>query len=104
MTEELRNRLRYLRHLPLTSIFEVCEIKIKQPLVSKETLDEFEAQLEVRRRKRNRRAREEKRREKMIKAEENKRMGKFPDMKYRIESAFHFPQVGNLTNARYVKI
>ena len=101
MTEDLRNRLRYLRHLPLTSIFEVCEIKIKQPLVSKETLDEFEAQLEVRRRKRNRRAREEKRREKMIKAEENKRMGKFPDMKYRIESAFHFPQVGNLTNARY---
>ena len=101
MTEELRNRLRYLRHLPLTSIFEVCEIKMKQPLVSKETLDEFEAQLEVRRRKRNRRAREEKRREKMIKAEENKRMGKFPDMKYRIESAFHFPQVGNLTNARY---
>merc|ERR1711881_243921 len=100
MTEELRNRLRYLRHLPLTSIFEVCEIKIKQPLVSKETLDEFEAQLEVRRRKRNRRAREEKRREKMIKAEEDKRMGKFPDMKYRIESAFHFPQVGNLTNAR----
>merc|ERR1712051_1127812 len=100
MTEELRNRLRYLRHLPLTSIFEVCEIKIKQPLVSKETLDEFEAQMEVRRRKRNRRAREEKRREKMIKAEENKRMGKFPDMKYRIESAFHFPQVGNLTNAR----
>merc|ERR1711874_389723 len=100
MTEELRNRLRYLRHLPLTSIFEVCEIKIKQPLVSKETLDEFEAQLEVRIRKRNRRAREEKRREKMIKAEENKRMGKFPDMKYRIESAFHFPQVGNLTNAR----
>merc|ERR1711994_954172 len=74
--------------------------KIKQPLVSKETLDEFEAQLEVRRRKRNRRAREEKRREKVIKAEENKRMGKFPDMKYRIESAFHFPQVGNLTNAR----
>merc|ERR1712051_722521 len=100
MTEELRNRLRYLRHLPLTSIFEVCEIKIKQPLVSKETLDEFEAQLDVRRRKRNRRARDEKRREKMIKAEEDKRMGKFPDMKHRIESAFHFPQVGNLTNAR----
>jgi len=86
--------------MPLTSIFEVCEIKIKQPLVSKQTLDEFEAQLDVRRRKRNRRARDEKRREKMIKAEEDKRMGKFPDMKHRIESAFHFPQVGNLSNAR----
>ena len=94
MTEELRNRLRYLRHLPLTSIFEVCEIQMKPPLISKETLNEFSDQLETRRRKRNRRAREERRREKLITAEENKRMGKYPDMKYRIESAFHFPQVG----------
>merc|ERR1739848_672670 len=100
MTEELRNRLRYLRHLPLTSIFEVCEIQMKPPLISKETFNEFSDQLETRRRKRNRRAREERRREKLITAEENKRMGKYPDMKYRIESAFHFPQVGNLTNAR----
>merc|ERR1719411_1131625 len=58
MTEELRNRLRYLRHLPLTSIFEVCEIQMKPPLISKETLNEFSDQLETRRRKRNRRARE----------------------------------------------
>ena len=38
MNESLRNRLRYLRHLPLTSIFEVCEIQLKSPFVSKETL------------------------------------------------------------------
>lgn len=102
MTLELRDRLRYLRHLPLTSIFEVCEIQMKPPLISKETITEFSSQLEARRRKRNRRAREERRREKLIMAEENKRMGKFPDMRCRIESAFHFPQVGgdNLPIAR----
>jgi len=94
MTEDLRNRLRYLRHLPLTSIFEVCEIQVKAPELSQGTLTEFASQLEQRRRKRNRRAREERRREKWIEVEENKRMGKYPDMKVRVESAFHFPQVG----------
>ena len=97
MTEELRNRLRYLRHLPLTSIFEVCEIQLKAPLVTQGTLTEFATQLEQRRRKRNKRAREERRREKWIMVEENKRMGKYPDMKVRVESAFHFPQVGSET-------
>merc|ERR1712095_258717 len=95
MTEDLRNRLRYLRHLPLTSIFEVCEIQVKAPELSQGTLTEFASQLEQRRRKRNRRAREERRREKWIEVEENKRMGKYPDMKVRVESAFHFLQVGS---------
>jgi len=98
MTEELRNRLRYLRHLPLTSIFEVCEIQLKSPLVSQGTLAEFSQQIEQRRRRRNKRAREERRREKWIMVEENKRMGKYPDMKVRVESAFHFPQVGSSTS------
>lgn len=92
MSESLRNRLRYLRHLPLTSIFEVCEIQLKSPFVSKETLTEFSTQLETRRRRRNKRAREERRREKWIMVEENKKLGKYPDMKCRIESAFHFPK------------
>lgn len=95
MNELMRNKLRYLRHLPLTSIFEVCEIQLKAPLVSKETCAEFAPQIEARRRKRNRRAREERRREKWIQVEENKRiMGKFPDLKCKLESAFHFPQFG----------
>merc|ERR1711963_67951 len=94
MSEVLRNRLRYLRHLPLTSIFEVCEIQLKPPFVSKETLNEFSGQIEARRRKRNRRAREERRREKWIQVEENKKIGKYPNLKCRIESAFHFPEVG----------
>lgn len=41
MTEELRKRLRYLQHLPVTCQFEVAEIQLKHPVVSKETLNEF---------------------------------------------------------------
>merc|ERR1711976_671658 len=93
MSESLRNRLRYLRHLPLTSIFEVCEIQLKSPFISKETLTEFSSQLETRRRRRNKKSREERRREKWIMVEENKKLGKYPDMKVRVESAFHFPEV-----------
>lgn len=93
MNETLRYRLRYLRHLPLTSIFEVCEVQLKSPFISKETLDEFSAQMETRRRRRNKKSREERRREKWIMVEENKRNGIYPDMTCRVESAFHFPGV-----------
>lgn len=41
MTEELRKRLRYLQHLPVTCQFEVAEIELKQPIVTKETLQHF---------------------------------------------------------------
>lgn len=42
MTEDLRRRLRYLQHLPLTCQFEVAEIYLKPPVVSKDTLDYFQ--------------------------------------------------------------
>lgn len=41
MTEELRKRLRYLQHLPVTCQFEVAEIQLKPPIITKETLDHF---------------------------------------------------------------
>lgn len=41
MTEELRRRLRYLQHLPVTCQFEVAEIQLKPSIVSKETLEHF---------------------------------------------------------------
>lgn len=99
MDENLRNRLRYLKHLPLTSIFEVYEIQLCKT-VSKETLHEFHDQLEIRKKKRLRRARDERRREKWIQVEENKKMGMYPEMKSRIESSFHFPHVNGASNAR----
>ncbi|TRY69969.1 hypothetical protein TCAL_02333 [Tigriopus californicus] len=95
MSEDLRNRLRYLRHLPITSMFEVCELQLSIPAhFSPETLALFKEQIESRRRKRARRARDEKRREKKIQLEEDKLLGKFPGAKLRIESEFHFPEVG----------
>jgi len=94
MTSDLRNKLRYLKHLPLTSTFEVCELDVNTPKFSAEVVDEFKAQLDTRRKRRQRRAREEKRRDKAITIEMDKQMGKYPGMKVRIESDFHFPQVG----------
>ncbi|XP_044271559.1 RING finger protein 10 [Tribolium madens] len=91
MTEELRKRLRYLQHLPVTCQFEVAEIQLKQPIVSKETLEHFNEQIEVRRKRRQRRAREEKRREKKIADEENRLMGKYPIPNLHIESEAQFP-------------
>lgn len=41
-TEDLRKRLRYLCHLPLTSQFEIVEIDLQPPYVSEEILKEFE--------------------------------------------------------------
>jgi len=37
-TEEIRQRLRYLCHLPLNSPFERAEIELKPPLVSAEII------------------------------------------------------------------
>ena len=54
---------RYLRHLPVTSNFEVCEIRLD---VSKETAAAFKEQLDARHVRRRKRARDEKRREKRI--------------------------------------
>merc|ERR1719412_759420 len=99
MTEELRNKLRFLKHIPVTSSFEVAELALNNDLISTKTRDTFAPQLEQRKRKRAQRARVEKRREKRIEVEENKLMGKYPGLpkSLRIESDFHFPLVGNTT-------
>ncbi|KAI4460953.1 ring finger 10 family member [Holotrichia oblita] len=94
MTEELRNRLRYLQHLPVTCQFEVAEIQLREPIISKETLNLFHDQLEMRKKRRQKRARDEKRREKRISEEENRIMGKFPDAKICLASIDQFPEVG----------
>lgn len=41
MTEELRKRFRCLQHLPVTCQFEVAEIQLKPPFVTKDTLAMF---------------------------------------------------------------
>lgn len=51
--------------------------------------------MSILRRKRAQRDRLEKRREKLILRENEKKMGKFPEKKIRIESEFHFPHVSD---------
>lgn len=47
MTEELRMRLRYLRHLPVTSNFDVVEVTLRSPVVSKPTILMFQVKLNL---------------------------------------------------------
>ncbi|CAH0555344.1 unnamed protein product [Brassicogethes aeneus] len=91
MTEELRKRLRCLQHLPVTCQFEVAEIQLRQPTVNRDTLEHFQEQIEVRKKRRQRRAKEEKRREKRIAEEENRQMGKYPVANIHLESYQQFP-------------
>ena len=92
LTEDLRRRLRYLCHLPLTSQFEVAEIELKPPIVSEEVLSLFHDQIALRHKRRQQQEREERKREKKITEEENKRMGKYPMPVVHIDSQRHFPQ------------
>ncbi|XP_018392986.1 PREDICTED: RING finger protein 10 isoform X2 [Cyphomyrmex costatus] len=92
-TEELRRRLRYLCHLPLTCPFELAEIELKPPLVSEEVLHAFHEQLNSRQKYREQREREERKREKKIIEEENRQIGIYPTPNIDIESYQHFPQL-----------
>lgn len=92
LTEDLRRRLRYLCHLPLTCQFELAEIDLKPPIVSQEVLTSFRDQLVLRQKRRQQREREERKREKKITEEQNKRMGKYPKPNVHIDSQRHFPQ------------
>jgi len=94
MTFDLRDKLRYLSHVPVTCAFEVVELDIKG-LVSKEVISKFGSQLEARRLKRSKRARDERRREKRIQVEESKLMGKYRSKgkNLKLESDMHFPGI-----------
>ncbi|MEE6518192.1 hypothetical protein FKM82_029031 [Ascaphus truei] len=76
MTEEVRRRHRYLCHLPLTCEFSICELALGPPVVSMETLALFAGDVEKRKSLRQRKARDERRRERRIEMEENEKQGK----------------------------
>ncbi|XP_077418210.1 E3 ubiquitin-protein ligase RNF10 [Vanacampus margaritifer] len=95
VTEEIRRRHRYLSHLPLTCEFSICELLLQPPTLSKETMDTFADELEKRKRLRQKKARDEKRREKRIEMEENKKQGKYPEVHIGLENLQHFPAFGS---------
>uniref|UniRef100_A0A8C8GFS5 E3 ubiquitin-protein ligase RNF10 n=1 Tax=Oncorhynchus tshawytscha TaxID=74940 RepID=A0A8C8GFS5_ONCTS len=95
ITEEVRRRHRYLAHLPLTCEFSICELALHPPTLSKETLDSFADDLEKRKRLRQKKARDEKRRERRIEMEENKKQGKYPEVHIGLENFQQFPAFGS---------
>uniref|UniRef100_A0A668AIW2 E3 ubiquitin-protein ligase RNF10 n=1 Tax=Myripristis murdjan TaxID=586833 RepID=A0A668AIW2_9TELE len=95
VTEEIRRRHRYLAHLPLTCEFSICELALQPPILSKETLDTFADDLERRKRLRQKKVRDEKRREKRIEIEENKKQGKYPEVHIGLENLQQFPAFGS---------
>ncbi|KAK1160040.1 RING finger protein 10-like isoform X1 [Acipenser oxyrinchus oxyrinchus] len=95
VNEEVRRRHRYLSHLPLTCEFSICELALQPPLLSKETLDAFADDLEKRRHFRQKKAREERRRERRIEMEENQKQGRYPEVHIGLENLQHFPAFGS---------
>lgn len=91
MTEDVRQRHRYLCHLPLTCEFSICELALTPPVISKETLQMFSDDLEKRKRLRQKKARDERRRERRIEMEENKKQGRYPEVRIALENLQHFP-------------
>ncbi|XP_002736630.2 E3 ubiquitin-protein ligase RNF10-like [Saccoglossus kowalevskii] len=94
MTEDYRKRFRYICHLPLTCEFTVCELALKPPIVSRKTLDEFLGEFQRRKKVRDRKARDEKKHERRIHYEEEKKKGKFPNANLTLESNRQFPVCG----------
>ncbi|XP_015678094.1 RING finger protein 10 [Protobothrops mucrosquamatus] len=91
MTEDVRQRHRYLCHLPLTCEFSICELALKPPVISKETLQMFSDDIEKRKRLRQKKARDERRRERRIEMEENKKQGRYPEVRIALENLQQFP-------------
>jgi hypothetical protein len=91
MDEELRRRLRYLNHLPLTCEFVMAELDLQPPLLSPQVLALFKDELEKRKLNRQRRARNEKKHASRIQREENKSLGIDPTMRI-VRSEFACPR------------
>lgn len=62
-SEALRKQYRYMSHLPLTCEFVICELDIKPPVVSHQTLNFFRGELLHRKQQRQKKLRMEKKRE-----------------------------------------
>lgn len=95
MTEDVRHRLRYMTHLPLTCNFAVCELDLKPPIISQETLQLFHDDFLKRKKARDRKFKEEKRRERKMQAEADRIHGISPRVRFSLQSNRHFPSFGS---------
>jgi Zinc finger, C3HC4 type (RING finger) len=95
LSDDLRKRLRYLQHLPVSSSFEIVEIELDRGLIGQEVLDRFHGELAQRRKMRQRKNREENIRERHISELNDRQMGLSMAKSANIEirSSQQFPSV-----------
>jgi hypothetical protein len=74
--EETRKRWKFLRHLPLSTPFIIVEVDIIE-FISPDVMTEFTSQIEYRKTRREQRAKEEQKMEKII-AERERKLWKIP--------------------------
>jgi hypothetical protein len=101
MNEDLRKRLKYLQHLPVSSVFEVVEIEFDYGIISKDVHNLFKDELFIRRKKRQFREKQEKKREKVINEINDRQMGKMlkiASANIDICSTAQFPECGILND------
>lgn len=76
MDEDHRRKFTCLGHLPLTCEFSVVEIELLPPYVTEDVIKSFKSDIIHRKKERQRKAREEREREKQINAINDRQMGK----------------------------
>jgi len=93
MTEELRHRMRYLSHMPISSQFQSVELALDEPLVDVDVLQEFKERIDERERRRRRKDREQRRRDTEIQRVEEAKWGrtKSQPIAHQLDSQLHFP-------------
>lgn len=92
MSDGLRQKVRFLGHLPVACSFDVVEVALKPPVVSKLTVANFQEKIDARQHIRNKRAREERRIEKRVKAEQDRMLGRsMGATNLKVDSLVQFP-------------
>ncbi|CAG5120835.1 unnamed protein product, partial [Candidula unifasciata] len=91
MSEDVRKRLRYLNHIPLTCEFHVVELKFQPPLISRETLQHFQTEFDKRHKARLRKKKEEKERARQQEVEHKASFGIYPEVQIPLDNLTQFP-------------
>uniref|UniRef100_A0A1I8MH10 E3 ubiquitin-protein ligase RNF10 n=1 Tax=Musca domestica TaxID=7370 RepID=A0A1I8MH10_MUSDO len=96
MDEDHRRKFTCLGHLPLTCEFSVVEIELLPPYVTEDVIKSFKSDIIHRKKERQRKAREEREREKQINAINDRQMGKLISSAavINITSSDEFPTCG----------
>lgn len=75
MTNELRKRYRYLAHLPISCEFVICELMLRPPILSKQTIHNFMGEFKKRKAQRSKKLEDQKKHDYQADANLNRSAG-----------------------------